>query len=180
MVDFTGVDGTMSLNDVQRMQGTRPPNPGEQDYYDVKRAFLENNEPKNLYVNYAGGNPEKDGAQYIKAESTYQPDGTSVGFSVIKTEPYIFDSGDDDEHAITATFIRLDEIVNADGEWIRIAFNNPKIVGTPLQNALNNQMLDVISKLTAGTLPNYPRGNNIFSGDYENILDRLGVTPRQM
>jgi len=188
MDEFTGVDGTISLNDAQRMQGGGPPGPGNDDFQSVKRAFLNNNEQKNVYVNYGDVNPEAHGGLFIKAEVPRRPSdpdvfyNKDVTFDIIQTEPAdLYIEADPDEHFTMAGAFKLDEIVTVDGNWTPMA-NPSNIMGapsTPMEAAVNNRMLYVVAGFAPGYLDPYPYGDNLMEGDYDEILTRLGV-PRQM
>jgi len=182
MDEFTGVDGTMSLNDVQRMQGGGPPGPGDDDYESVKRAFLNNNEPKDVYVNYGDADPEGHGGLFVMAEVSRGPGGRDVTFNVFETLPAYDYGGEEGEHYILAGAFKLDEIVTVDGQWT--STGNPSQIwgapSTPMGAAVDNRMLWVVGGVASEFLYPYPSQNNLMSGDYDDILDRLGVTPRKM
>ena len=180
MDEFTGVDGTMSLNDVQRMQGGGPPGPGNDDFKSVMRAFLNNNEPKGVYVNYGDVNPEGHGGLFVMAKRF---GSGSVNFDVFETFPADqFMDADPDEQITRAGDFYLDDMVTDDGQWTPMA-DPSNILGaptTPMGAAVDNRMLYVVAGFAPEYLDPYPYRDNIHSGDYEDILDKLGVTPRQM
>jgi hypothetical protein len=183
MVDFPGFIDPMSLNDVQRMQGGGPPGPGNDDYQSVKRAFLNNSEPKDVYVNYGDADPEGHGGLFVSAEVSNGSGGRDVTFDVFETIPaYDYAAGEPDEHYTLAGAFKMDEIVTVDGQWTPTG-NPSNIMGappTPMGAAVDNRMLWVVAGVASQYLEPYPYQNNLMTGDYDDILDRLGVTPRQM
>lgn len=183
MVDFPGFIDPMSQNGVQRMQGGGPPGPGNDDYQSVKRAFLNNSEPKDLYVNYGDADPEGYGGLFVSAELSNGSGGRDVTFSVFETIPaYDYAAGEPDEHFILAGGFGLDEIVTVDGQWTPTGntSNMWDAPYTPMGAAVDNRMLWVVAGVASEFTYPYPSQDNLTSGDYEDILDRLGVTPRQM
>jgi len=182
MVDFTGVDGTMSLNDVQRMQGGGPPGHGDVDYEDVKQAYLNNSEEKNVWLNSDYKSADYLGGNFTNANTM----GRSVVFEVIVTVPdYEWQDPPDnpvgDQKIYSASF-DLRDMVTEDGRWTPMAttpewYDSPK---TPMGAALNNAMSMTVTGFASDYLQPLPNGNHIMSGDYDDILDSLGVTPRRL
>jgi len=176
---YTGVDGTMSLSDVQNMQGGPPPGEGQVTYDDVLRAFLANNEPKNVYVNYGDVNPEDHGGLFVKANTNRN----TVSFDVVETIPadLVMDA-EDSGHYVNSGVLYFDDIVADDGKWtnLEIPSYTYGADSSPLGAAVDNRMLEVVAGYAPLIVKPDPWGNNRATGSYEEILYNKGVSPRKM
>lgn len=168
MEDFTGVDGTMSLNDAQRMQGGGPPGPSETPggIVSVSQEFLRNSEPKNIYVYVGDGDPQTEGGTFVKARKNSLDEWT---FDVVRTTPHL------GGHHIEVGEVSMP--VYYTGDWSnRIVRDVARLPNSPIEAARNNIMLDVVAEY--GEIRLSHRG--LHDGPYENILDRFNVLPRQI
>ncbi len=176
--DFINQNRSISSNNNQYMQNEKLLSNNKYDFNTVKQAFLNNNEPKDIYINYGDADPEDHGGIWIKADTRKK----SIIFKLIQTVPdNVWKRGPPTgEQAVYSNQFDLRQMVTSQNTWKSLAdpFHISGAPPTPMEAAVNNKMLKVVAGMSEYLEP-LTYANNLYSGNYEDILNNLNVTPRR-
>ncbi|MDR9411923.1 MAG: hypothetical protein RI531_04720, partial [Haloferacaceae archaeon] len=167
---FINQNRSISSNGNQQVQNRTLLSNNKYDFNAVKQAFLNNNEPKDIYINYGDADPEGNGGIWIKADTRKK----SIIFKIIRTIPdNVWKRGPPTgEQEVYSNEFWLKDMITSQNTWKPLA--DPSHISgapaTPMEAAMNNEMLMVVAGMSDKLEP-LTYANNRYSGNYKNILN---------